>query len=181
MLNSIRKFVRFILSSASYLKAKIFNPAASIGKDCRINFSASFCGNRPIRIGNNCSIRNYALLSPGHGSIEIGDNCAIGAFNYIDGNGGVVIGNNVHFGPHCAVYSADHTFEDRNVPICSQPLKYKTVIFEDDIWVGSHSVITAGVRIGSGSVIAAGSVVTKDVAPYSVVAGVPAKLKRYRS
>lgn len=176
----MRKIIRSCFSLLSYFKAKVSNPASRLGKNCRINFSASFCGNRLIKIGNNCSVRNYAILSPGHGSIIVGNNSAVGAFNYIDENGGVEIGNHVHFGPHCAVYSANHTFKDISVPISSQPLDCAKVVIEDDVWIGSHSVILAGVHVGNGAVIAAGSVVIKDVDPYCVVAGVPANIIKKR-
>ncbi|PMO59268.1 hypothetical protein BCT07_09665 [Vibrio breoganii] len=176
----MRSIVRKIISWLVYLKVKISNPATILGKGCRINWTVSFCGTKPITIGRQCSLRNYAVLSPGHGSISIGNNSAIGAFNYFDGNGGIEVGNDVRFGPHCAVYSANHTFADIDHTIASQPLDYAKVIIEDDVWVGSHSVILAGVRIGTGTVISAGSIVTKDVEPYCVVAGVPAKVIKRR-
>lgn len=176
----MRTIVRKIINGLVYLKVKISNPATTLGKDCRINWSVSFCGTKPITIGRQCDLRNYAVLSPGHGFISIGNNSAIGAFNYFDGNGGIKVGDDVRFGPHCAVYSANHTFEDVDHCIASQPLDYAKVIIENDVWVGSHSVILAGVSIGRGAVISAGSIVTKDVEAYCVVAGVPSKVIKRR-
>lgn len=156
------------------------NPNSKIGKLCNINWSVSFCGTTPITVGKKCDLRHCSILSPGHGSILIGENSSIGAFNYIDGNGDVEIGNNVRIGPHCAIYSANHTFDDIDNPIANQPLNYSRVIIEDNVWIGSHSVILAGVKVGTGAVIAAGSVVNKNVEPFTMVAGVPAKLTKKR-
>lgn len=66
------------------------------------------------------------------------------------------------------------------MPIVAQGLEIKSVVIGNDVWIGAHAVILAGVAIGDGSVIAAGAVVTKDVAPYSVVAGVPARVIKKR-
>lgn len=156
------------------------NPNSKIGKLCNINWSVSFCGTTPITVGKKCDLRHCSILSPGHGSILIGENSSIGAFNYIDGNGDVEIGDNVRIGPHCAIYSANHTFDDITKNISSQSLSYGKVTLENNIWIGSHAVILAGVTIGEGSVIAAGFVVNRDVPPYSIVAGVPAKVIKYR-
>jgi acetyltransferase-like isoleucine patch superfamily enzyme len=96
----------------------------------------------------------------------------------------VALGNYVIFGPEVAIVGGDHVYDEAGTPICftGRPPMPKTVI-EDDVWVGQRSVIKAGVRIGRGAVVAMGSVVTKDVEPYTIVGGVPAKLikRRFRS
>lgn len=102
------------------------------------------------------------------------------SFDYIDGNGGVVIGDNMLLDLHCSVCSANHSFDREDLPIAKQPLQYDKVILENDIWIGSHVVILAGVHVGVGAVIAAGSVVTKGVTAYSIVAGIPARKVRER-
>ncbi len=88
----------------------------------------------------------------------------------------VRIGSNVFVGPDCGLYTATHPLdaEERNKGIESA----KPIVIEDDVWIGGKVCVVPGVRIGKGSVIAAGSVVTRDVEPYSLMAGNPARLKR---
>lgn len=93
----------------------------------------------------------------------------------------VKLGNYVLIGPECAILSAAHIFDRVGVPVIfsGRPETPATEI-EDDVWIGCRSIIKAGVRIGTGSVIAAGAVVTKDVPPFAIVAGVPAVMIRQR-
>lgn len=93
----------------------------------------------------------------------------------------VVIGNYVLIAPECAILGGDHNFSIPGKPIffSGRPEVQKTII-EDDVWVGYRSIINSGVTIGRGSIIAAGSVVTKDVEPYSIVGGIPARKLKMR-
>ena len=78
-------------------------------------------------------------------------------------------------GPRVSIYAENHVFDDPTILIKDQGVEKKEVVIEDDCWIASNSIILAGVTIGKGSVVAAGSVVTENVPTYSVVAGVPAK------
>ncbi len=176
----LRKTLRDIVSMLSRMKAKLQNPAVKFGVQCRVNWSVQFCGTNPIRFGNRCAVRNLALFSPGSGEIVFGDDCSIGPFCYLDGSGGLRVGSKVRIGPHVGIYTANHIFDDIQRPISSQGLRKSSIIIQDDVWIGSHAVILAGVKIGSGAVIGAGAVVTKEVQPYSVVAGVPARIIKSR-
>jgi len=82
--------------------------------------------------------------------------------------------------PRVSIYAENHVFDSTEDTIKSQGVKRKTVVIEDDCWIAANSIILAGVTIGKGSVVAAGSVVSKDVPPYSVVAGVPARIIKSR-
>ena len=82
--------------------------------------------------------------------------------------------------PYVMVTATIHNFEDVSVPMMWQGLSSKKVVIEDDVWVGGKSVILPGVTIGRGSIIAAGSVVTKDIPPFVIAGGVPAKIIKYR-
>jgi acetyltransferase-like isoleucine patch superfamily enzyme len=96
-------------------------------------------------------------------------------------NGGsITIGNGVHIAPHVIIFAANHIFADTDIPIYKQGTEKAPIVIEDDVWVASNVVITAGVRIGRGSVIGAGAVVTKDIPPWSVAVGVPARVIRTR-
>ena len=111
-------------------------------------------------MGNNFTMNSNSQLGASFGKIIIGDDCAVG--------------------PNCVLRAANHTFDDPTIPFRKQGHTYGEIIIEDDVWIASNCVITANTKIGKGSVVAAGSVVTKDVEPYSVVGGVPAKLIKKR-
>jgi len=106
--------------------------------------------------------------------IIIGKYCFIGKNAWICPN--VFMGNYVIIAPELAILGGDHRFDILGIPIIysNRPLTKKTII-EDDVWIGYRVTINAGVKIGKGSIIAAGSIVTKDVADYSIVGGNPAK------
>jgi acetyltransferase-like isoleucine patch superfamily enzyme len=90
--------------------------------------------------------------------------------------GGISIGKNVIIGPYCVIHSANHCFDDLNEPIMFQGHVLEPVLIEDDCWLGAHVTVLPGVRLGKGCVVGAGSVVTKSMPAYSVVAGVPARI-----
>lgn len=112
--------------------------------------------------------------------IEAGKRVAINVGTYMDGRGGIVIGDNVMIGPHCILSSCEHGFGRLDVPMCRQPITYANIVIEDDVWIGGNVCVKSGVTIRRGSIVAAGSVVTHDVPPYSIVGGVPAKIIRSR-
>ena len=122
-------------------------------------------------------------------SISIGNNFYIGRYSQIECD--TEIGNNVIFGNNVALVGKyDHHYEQVGVPIrlASQIRDHNyswkglnsKVIIEDDVWVGYGSIIISGIKIGCGSIIAAGSVITKDVESYAIVGGNPAKFIKYR-
>ena len=118
-----------------------------------------------------CAHRNF-------GAVYIGNHSLIGIGNVIIGP--VTIGNNVILAQNIVVSGLNHVYTDPDVPIHLQPVTTAAITIEDDCWIGANVVITAGVTIGRHSVIAAGSVVTKDVPPYSVAAGNTARvIKQY--
>ncbi|HBY19907.1 MAG: acetyltransferase [Clostridiales bacterium GWE2_32_10] len=123
--------------------------------------------------GKSCNIEHGVFF--GNGSdIEIGDNSGIGINARVEGP--LVIGENVMMGPDVIIYTGNHNFNDVNIPMIKQgESKPQKVIIEDDVWIGARVIILPGVTIGHGAIVAAGSVVTKDVVAYSIVAGVPSK------
>jgi acetyltransferase-like isoleucine patch superfamily enzyme len=135
-----------------------------------------------IQLGDRVTIGKYAMIRPSNiygGAIgeglQIGDHSNIGPYSYIGCSGKITIGNNVMMGPRVSIYAENHVFDNPDILMKDQGVVKSEVVIEDDCWIASNSVILAGVTIGKGSVVAAGSVVTENVAPYSVVAGVPAK------
>ena len=107
--------------------------------------------------------------------IQIGKNSLIGEYCVIRGQGGVTIGDRVYTSPFTQIIAVNHVFDDPKRPFTDQGITAEGIIIEDDVWLGAGAVITDGVRVGRGAVVAAGAVVTKDVSPYTVVGGVPAR------
>lgn len=131
------------------------------------------CGE--ISIGEGSIIRESAILQTYGGRIVIGDRCTINPYCVIQGNGGVVVGDDVLIAAHVCIFSADHNFTSPGHTIRTQGETLKPVNIGSDVWIGAGVVVLGGVTIGDGAVIAAGSVVKHDVESYSVVAGVPAR------
>jgi len=103
----------------------------------------------------------------------------LGNYGYICPN--VIMGNYVLIAPELAIVGGDHRFDIPGKPIIfSGRPDMPCTIIEDDVWIGRRVIINAGVTIGKGAIVAAGSVVTKNVAPYSIVGGVPAQLIKMR-
>lgn len=113
-----------------------------------------------------------------HAGIRIGCNSLIGEYTVIRGQGGVTIGDRVYTSPLTQIIAVNHVFDDATRPFTEQGITAQGIAIEDDVWLGSGAIVTDGVRIGRGAVVAAGAVVTADVAPHTVVGGVPARVLR---
>jgi len=128
-----------------------------------------------IQFGKNVTVAYNCFISPR--SLFVGDNTWLGVNNFICGK--VSIGKDVHLGPNVCIPGSSHNIES-NLPLSTSGSEEKGTILEDYVWVGSNATILDGVTIGKGAVIAANSVVTKDVAAWSVTGGVPAKHIKFR-
>jgi acetyltransferase-like isoleucine patch superfamily enzyme len=133
---------------------------------------------RKFTIGEASIIEDFSCINNGMGDIVIGHHCTIGLGNVLIAP--VVIGDNVMFAQHVVLSGMNHGYQDIHTPPIYQKCTTATITVEDNCWIGANAVVTAGVTIGRHSVVAAGSVVTKDVPPYTIVGGNPAKiLRRY--
>ena len=140
-----------------------------------------------ITLGNKVTIGSHALIRPtgkyggeiGMG-LKVGDNSNIGPFAYIGCSGMITIGSNVMISPRVSIYAENHNFALTDRTMKEQGVTREAVVIEDDCWIAANSIILAGVTIGKGCIIAAGSVVTTSVPPYSIVGGVPAKVIKSR-
>lgn len=112
--------------------------------------------------------------------IEIGENTFVGPYTYMVGVGDIKIGKHCLIAAHCDIAATDHIFSDPTELIRKQGVTSKGIVIGDNCWLGCGVKVVDGVTIGEGSVIGAGAVVTKDIPPYSVAVGVPAKVIRSR-
>lgn len=126
------------------------------------------CGKK-IRVKSGAEISPYS---------SVGDFTELGTRCLIQSN--VSIGNNVIMGPDVKIYSRNHKTDSIEVPIQKQGKEYLKTLIGNDVWIGANVIILPGVKINDHCVIAAGSIVTKDIESYSVVGGSPAKLIRKR-
>ena len=131
---------------------------------------------RPFVLGANSTIEDYDVINNGVGPVTIGHSARIGIGSVVIGP--VAIGNHVIIAQHVVMSGLNHSYEDISRPINLQPVSTRPIVIEDECWIGANVVITAGVRVGNHSVVGGGSVVTKDVPPYSVVVGNPARIIR---
>ena len=168
-------------------KAELFCPetiklssGVYIERYCLINYRNTSDLDITVRIGKNTSILAYAILNPQDSKIEIGDNCSINPFCRLCGGGGLTIGNDVRVGTGCIFLPMNHIFENPNVPIRLQGENRKGILIGNDVWFGAYVKVLDGVTIGDGCVIGAGSVVNKNIPPYSVAAGVPVRIIKKR-
>ena len=129
----------------------------NVGKNIRVRRNVTFYGD-DILIGDR---------------VSIGSNCFIST--------GVRIGNDSFFAQDCFLITYNHAFDRIDIPMRDQGLtEVKPIIIGEDVWLGAKSIVLPGVTVGNGAIIGAGSVVTKDVPPYAIVGGNPAKLIKYR-
>lgn len=132
---------------------------------------------KSIVFGKNITVAYNCFISPV--SLEVGDNAWLGINTVICGK--VKIGDNVSIGPNVNLPGSNHNINDTSKPIQQCGSIFKGTVIKNDVWIGGNSSILDGVTIGKGAVVGAGSVVTKDVPDYAVVAGVPALVIRYRN
>ncbi|WP_066221462.1 acyltransferase [Formosa haliotis] len=168
-----------VFHSNSEIKLKK-DTSLTIGNDFSIGeFSKMFIANHWF-IGNNVSIANYCAIfsreKKGNGRLVIGDNCNIGDGTILDLVNDVSIGNDVAIGPNCTLYTHDHEYTNKELPAWKGAIVSKPIQIGDGAWIGSGVTLLPGVKIGKRAVIAASSVVTRDVKEETIVGGIPAKL-----
>lgn len=129
---------------------------------------------RVFSLGDYSVIESFACINNAVGDVIIGDHTRVGLHNTIIGP--VEIGSHVNLAQGITVTALNHNFSDANKRIDEQGVSTSPVTIEDDVWIGANAVILPGVTIGEHCVVAAGAIVTKDVPPHSLVAGVPAKV-----
>ena len=168
--------IKLILGRILYLFASHL-PESFFGVNIGQKQIRAFCGKLIlVKCGKYVNIEKGAAFSS---SVELGDYSGIGIRAQI--NGKAIIGNNVMMGPDVCIYVRNHAFDRTDMPMNLQGFTTeKPVVIEDDVWIGARVIILPGVHVGTGAVIGAGAVVTKDVPDYAVVGGNPAHILKMR-
>lgn len=162
-----------------YLKSRL----ANCGAHLRVATNVKMTGHQNIKLGENVRIMQNSLLYAHDGILEIGDRVSINSnvqLGAADG-GEIAIGHDVMIGPNTVLRASDHGHDCIDIPMMQQGHTGGKIVIEDDVWIAANCAIVKNVKIGAHSIVAAGAVVTKDVDPYSIVAGVPAKVIKKRS
>ncbi len=133
-----------------------------------------------IELSENVQLREYTYLHAYGGYIYLGKNSSVGPYSLIYGNGGITIGDNCMIANHCSIVAFNHNFEKVDQPMIVQGMSTKGIVIGNDVWIGAHVSILDGVKVGNGVILAAGSVVTKDIEDYAIAMGAPARVVRLR-
>jgi acetyltransferase-like isoleucine patch superfamily enzyme len=163
LLNRLASATRFYLCNHFVMKVPVY-----WFRHCYLR---SFCG---IRIGHDSSIHMNCFVTGS--SIRIGDNTVINRQCYLDGRVKLTIGNNINISHQVLIQTLTHDPQSTDFVCREGP-----VVIEDDAWIGARAIILPGTTIGKGTVVGAGAVVTHDLPPYSIAAGVPARVINKRT
>ena len=145
-----------------------------IEKNCTIKTRTIINGrsrkkNFGVVLGENTYLKENCYLDAYSGFIHIDGFCAFGQNTIIHGGGGVKIGKYVITGANCYIIASNHKYDSVEFPIMLQGDKRKGIVIEDNVWLGASVIVLDGVTIGKNSVIGAGTIITKDVAPNSLI------------
>lgn len=131
-----------------------------------------------FEMGANSLIEDYAVVNNAVGDVLIGDRTLIGISSIVIGP--VVLGNDILLAQHVVLSALNHGYADVEKSIREQKESTEPIVVGDEVWIGANAVVTSGVKLGKHAIVAAGSVVTRDVPPYTIVAGSPARaIKEY--
>ncbi len=181
-----------------WLKLLAFACKARIHQRSKISLAATIKFPAFVRLGQRCIVRTAVIIdAPGPTLLVLGDGVQLnrgvylGAFGkhfevgartqcnrnaLIDGRGSIRIGSDVLVGPGAQLISYQHRFESLEVPINQQGVEVGEIVIEDDVWIGAGAIVLANITIGRGSIVGAGAVVTRSCPPYSILAGIPARI-----
>ncbi len=153
---------------------------SSYGSGCSMQKGFRKTGNCRVTLGNNVAFRRGVLLA-GHGELRIGDGTAINDRCTLTCYDQIHIGRDVMLAPNVMVLDVSHRHDAGDAPMAQQGHNHAPVHIGDDVWIGAHCIVTQGVTIGRGAIVAANSVVTGDIPEYAIAAGSPAVVKKFRN
>jgi acetyltransferase-like isoleucine patch superfamily enzyme len=153
-----------------------------LGDDVRTEAFAAISAGAAGRVdlGDRCEVGAFARIDADQGHVRLGSDSSVNAFCMLNGYGGLDIGRAVRIASHTVVLSSTHRYDDPRVAVHEQGIEARPTSIGDGAWLGAHVVVVGGVSIGANSIVGAGTVVTDDVPPWAVVAGVPARVIRDR-
>jgi len=181
----IRSFFKksfvFYINRINRIKIKLLEENISLGKNIKIakNVNIKTTDGGKIIIKNNVSIEENCCIYAQYGTIIIDCNSFIGFGSQIVAKKSIKIGKNALISAYSIIRDANHGIK-KSVCINSQSHTIKEITIKDDVWIGAHTVVTAGSEIDQGVVVGANAVVTKYIEPYTVVGGIPAKFIKKR-
>lgn len=132
---------------------------------------------KAVKYGDNLTVNYKSNFS---GKIYFGNNCNFNGMS-VNGKGTIKFGDNFHSGNSCLIITQNHNYDYGDAIPYDNSYILKTVIIEDNVWLGSRVLVVGNVTIGEGAIVAAGSVVVKDVPKFAIVGGNPAKVLKYRN
>jgi len=152
-----------------------------IDENVRISLTSPFFISKKgsVRIKDGSQLSNGFICDAYGGNVLIGENTFIGPNVIIYGHGDVTIGDNCLVAMGCKIIAANHTYA-LGTNINMQKNIFKPIVIGNDVWIGADTKVLAGVIIGDGCVVAAGSVVTKSIPANTIVAGIPARAIKKR-
>lgn len=180
----IKSFIKRFLIKI-YFGNSVFRKGVKFGKDSFIREHSQITGGKYIKIGIHTRIYPYSRIECFDSisgekyipQLRIGDNVLMGRYTTILCVNSIEIGDDCMFASNCFVCDENHGMDPSiGLRYEQQKLTYKPVKLGKNVWVGEKAIIMPGVTIGDNAVIGAGSVVTKDIPPYTMVAGIPAKI-----
>ena len=163
-----RLSLKYIACSPYYLFRKLKAVFLRKIRIFQLRNTVAKCGKKPY-VGGPCQFTN---------KVYIGDYCNFNGF-IVQGGGELIIGDYFHSGIECMVITSNHNYEGKAIPYDETHIN-KRITIGDFVWFGNRVTVVGGVTIGDGAIIAAGSVVTKDVPSCAIVGGNPAKVLKYR-
>lgn len=160
---------RAVHADLSSLEAVSLHPGCFIAEEANVFAEPR----REVRVEEGAAIAAHAFV---HGPVEIGAHVSLNPYVTVDGGQrGIVIGQGTRIATRAALFAFDHGIE-RAQPVRAQPVRSQGIRIGRDVWIGANATITDGVEIGDGAVVGAGAVVTRSVAPFAIVGGVPARV-----
>lgn len=171
----MRKLLRFIFAKVKVILLR-FCHERNVINNYYVDETAKLSDLTKISIGKNTEIKEFCIINTYDKPVLIGDNVQINPFTVIYGSCGLTIGDNVIIAPHCMIVTGNHEYRQLHTPMRFSGYFTKgPITIEDDVWIAANCTVGDGVTIGKGAIVAANSFVNKDVAPYDIVGGVPAK------
>ena len=174
-ISSQHRYKTFLNENAKFL---------SLGKNVNLNTDIVISPyNDPptlsITLGDNVRVNRFVVIQ-GIGKLVLGDRSYISEYSTIGVNYSITIGKDVMIATNVSIRDTDHVYDNFDVCMNKQGINTEPIIIEDNVWICHGAVVTKGVNIGTGAIVAANAVVTKDVPENALVAGVPAKVIKYR-